>query len=118
MSTIALLVAPGKLVGFLLLANASAISDAPSVSDCIFTGVPTETSLYSHELGTFVQEMKNTEYQCSIEKDGTNIVIKVTTSTDSVVLLTVKSDGVGKWHIEQKGKSSVEGICELASKKG
>ena len=117
MSAIALLVTPGKLVGFLLLANPAAFSEAPSESDCIFTGVPTDSSLLAHELCAFVQENKNTEYYCSVEKNGSDLVLKVTLNVDSVVLLTVRLDGTGKWYIERKGKRSIEGICELAAKK-
>lgn len=118
MSTITLLVAPGKLLGFLMLANTSAMSQAPTITGCTFTGVPTEAALLSKELSAFVQEMESTKLQCAIEKEGTHYLVKVKPSANSVLLLTIKADGVGEWHMEHEGKVSVQGICEMASLNG
>lgn len=115
MSAIALLVEPGELVGFLLLGNPAAIASAPSDSDCIFTGVPSDPSLLSHPLGAFVQEVKNSEFHCMIEESTEGVIVKVTPTTGISVELNFSTGGSGQWVVTtENGRHS--GFCEFAKK--
>jgi hypothetical protein len=113
MPTIALLVEPGKLVGFLLIANPDAIARAPSESDCLFTGVPRDPSLLSHPLSAFVQEIKNSEYHCTVEKWTDKVIVKVSPTSSATVELTFDSNGKGHWMVINAGTRH-SGICEFA----
>ena len=113
MSAIALLVAPGQLVGFLLLANSSALSSAPSQSDCLLTGIPTEVALLSHPLGEFVQSHKNTEFVCNIEKHDSGLKIIAKPSPEVDLSVDLRENGAGSWQVS-KGSTRVVGVCELA----
>jgi hypothetical protein len=112
-SAIALLAEPGKLVGFLLLADASAIDRAPSESDCIFSGIPYESSLLSHPLCSFVQEAKHVEFRCTIQRDVRAVVVKLTPSPSATVEIHLGSDGKGHWTVIDRDVCH-SGICELA----
>jgi len=114
MATIALLAAPGKLLGFLLLAGNGSLSEGPSQRDCIFTGVPSAVALLDHELGSFIQKNKNTEFQCRIIHDGESFKVTVPVSRNTTVLLQVPSFGFGSWHVQQGNAESTKGVCELA----
>lgn len=113
MPAIALLVEPGKLVGFLLLANPGAIARAPSESDCIFTGAPSDPSLLSHPLCAFVQEIKNSELLCTVEKCTDGVIVKVSPSSSATVELNFDSNGKGHWMVINAGTRH-SGICEFA----
>jgi hypothetical protein len=113
MSTIALLAEPGKLVGFLLLADASAIDRAPSESDCIFSGIPNESTLLSHPLCGFVEEIKHVELRCTIERDAHAVIVKMTPSPTATVEIHLSSDRKGQWTVTNRGVRH-SGICELA----
>ncbi|MCX9157288.1 hypothetical protein OPU71_14260 [Niveibacterium sp. 24ML] len=115
MSAIALLTEPGKLVGFLLLANPTALASAPSSSDCILSGVPTAPSLFEHPLGAFVQSHKNTEFLCHIEKRGERLVLVGRPSVENVLTVEVEPTGTGRWKASTNGEQH-EGFCELARK--
>lgn len=118
MATIALLAAPGKLVGFLLLAGSGSLHDGAPERGCIFSGVPSAAELLDHELGSFVQENKNTEFQCRIARDGESFRVTVPVSGKTSVVLQVPSDGLGSWYIQRGSGQSIRGVCEVATAKG
>src|SRR6218665_2694411 len=102
MSAIALLTEPGSLVGFLLLANPAAISQAPAQTDCVLTGTPTTPVLLSHPLSTFIQANKNVEFVCTISRIGDAINIHGKLIGGEKIQLEIKSQGSGSWSIIQK----------------
>lgn len=115
MSAIALLTEPGSLVGFLLLANPAAISQAPTQTDCLLTGIPTSAALLAHPLGAFIQDNKNVEFVCTVSRTGDATNIQGNLNGGEQIQIKIMSLGSGSWSVTQKAGTQT-GYCELAKK--
>ncbi len=116
-SAIALHVEPGSLVGFLLLGGSEAIPEGRSERDSIFTGVPVSTALYEHALGAIIQDNKNTEFRCLLDRAGGALSVTVPISESLLVHVHLAGSGDGSWHFEQHNKRSASGFCQLVAAK-
>jgi len=117
MPTIALLASSQELLGFLLVAGSGGLSDLAPVADCLFTVVPSEPALRLHELGVFVQEHKNAEYQCRIQQTGSTFLLDVVLDPDVRVHLDAPTMGYGKWYVVSGMQRGIEAVCQLIPKR-
>jgi len=115
--TIALQLEPGSLVGFLLLGGSEPIPEGRSERYGLFTGVPSSTAFYEHALGAIIQDNKNTEFRCLLNRVGNALSVIVPLSELQTVHIHVADSGHGSWHFEQDNKQSASGFCQLATAK-
>lgn len=111
MSAIALHLEKGQLLAFLLFANDEALSYPPGTSDCVITGVPATSELFSHALGEFTQRWKNQEFQCASAAIDEGVSLSVAIDGETMIKLSLDSSGEGSWDAHQSVLVG-RGYCE------
>jgi hypothetical protein len=113
MPTIVLNTKDGDLLGFVLVAGLEPLETGSPSRKCVLTGVPARSALFDTALGAVIQDNKNTEFPCIVERLSASTSVQISVEARSSLLLKLDATRTGTWTGTISGRQLPEGACLL-----
>ena len=115
MSSIVLMNDQREWLGFLLIADYASLSKGGE-SDFIFTGVPSNPSLFETPECEMILDHKHIEYRAKNKGTKNAISFEVQIEPSITFTLALEKTGTGTWTFKNSDGSVLQGKCEMAAK--
>lgn len=112
MPTIVLNTSNDELLGFLLIAGDESISSGAKVRECVFTGVPRDSSLWDLPASQFLQTNKNQEFVLTLDFDQDVPALSVSLNDVLKFHATIAETKDGTWYFVSGGIPTEVGRCK------